>query len=179
MSGRGRQPITPLAAAVAGLLAGLAGTVCLDAIGYLKHRRSGGEKSPLEWEFGPIDSWENAPDPGKVAKREIEGFTQRELPDRWAWPVSTAMHWGYGSWSGAFYGILAGSLRNPSPLFGLPFGAGVWAVGYLVLPEAGIYKPIWEYDAKTLAEDLSGHLAYGLGTGSAFWLFAKLSRKGR
>ena len=37
-----------------------------------------------------------------------------------------------------------------------------------------IYKPIWEYDAKTLAKDLSAHLAYGAGTGSAFWLFAKL-----
>jgi hypothetical protein len=72
-----------------------------------------------------LPSWEKAPDPRKVAKRVIEGFTQRELPDRWAWPVSTAMHWGYGSSAAALYGILAGSLREPYPLYGLPFGAAV------------------------------------------------------
>jgi hypothetical protein len=170
----GKHTITPLAAVVGGLLAGVVGTLCLDTIGYLRHRRTGGQKRPLEWEFGPIGGWSDAPDPGKIAKREIEGFTQRELPDRWAWPISTAMHWGYGSSAAALYAILAGSMRKPSPLYGLPFGAAVWAIGYLVLPEAGIYKPIWEYDAKTLARDLSGHLAYGAGTGAAFWLFVKL-----
>jgi len=155
-------------------LSGVMGTVCLDTAGYLGYRGTGGKKSPLEWEFAPIDGWENASDPGKVAKREIEGFTQRELPDRWAWPISTAMHWGYGSSAAACYAILAGSLRKQSPLYGLPFGAVVWAMGYVILPQARIYKPIWEYDAKTLATDLSGHLAYGAGTGAAFWLFAKL-----
>jgi hypothetical protein len=33
---------------------------------------------------------ETAPDPGQVAKRVIEGFTQRKLPDRWAWLINTA-----------------------------------------------------------------------------------------
>jgi hypothetical protein len=170
----GKHPITPLAAVVGGLLAGVAGTVCLDTVGYLRHRRAGGKESPLEWEFAPIDSWEDASDPGKVAKRVIEGFTQRDIPDRWAWRISTAMHWGYGSSAAALYGILAGSLREPSPLYGLPFGAAVWSTGYVVLPEGGIYKQLWQYDAKTLAKDLSGHLAYGAGTGAAFWLFVKL-----
>ena len=71
------------------------------------------------------------------------------------------------------YGILAGSLRRPHAAYGLPFGASVWAVGYVILPEGGLYKPISEYDAKTLAWDLTGHLAYGAGTGVTFWLFAK------
>ena len=171
----GKSPITPLAAVLGGLLAGVVGTVCLDTVGYLRHRSDGGKKSPLEWEFGPIELWKNAPDPGKVAKREIEGFTQHELADQWAWPVSTAVHWGYGSSAAVMYGIVAGSLREPSPLYGLPFGAAIWAAGYLVLPAAGIYKPIWEYDAKTLAKDLAGHLAFGAGTGAAFWLFVKLT----
>jgi hypothetical protein len=30
--------------------------------------------------------------------------------------------------------------------------------GYVILPLAGLYKPIWEYDARTLADDLSAHL---------------------
>jgi len=35
---------------------------------------------------------------------------------------------------------------------------------------------IWEYDAKTLANDLSAHLAYGAGTGTTFWLITKIWR---
>lgn len=166
--------LTPLAAVAAGLLAGAVGTVCLDTVQYLKYRRKGGQDSPLRWEFAAVDSWEEAPDPGQVAKRVIEGFTQRKLPDRWAFPISTGMHWAYGSSAAAAYGILAGSLRRPHAAYGLPFGAAVWASGYVILPEGGLYKPIWQYDAKTLASDLSAHLAYGAGTGAAFLLLAKV-----
>jgi hypothetical protein len=146
----------------------------MDTVRYVKYRRGGGQDSPLAWEFGPVDSWEQAPDPGQVTKRLIEGFTQREIPDRWAWLTSTLTHWAYGSAAGALYGVLAGSMRRPHALYGLPFGATVWVSGYVVLPEAGLYKPIWDYDAKTLASDLSAHLAYGAGTGAAFWLFTRV-----
>jgi hypothetical protein len=38
----------------------------------------------------------------------------------------------------------------------------------MVLPKAGVYKPIWDYDPKTLWKDLSAHLAYGTGTATTF-----------
>ncbi|HXW43814.1 MAG TPA: hypothetical protein VEL03_03445 [Streptosporangiaceae bacterium] len=173
MPGR-KDPITPLGAVVGGIAAGAAGIVSMDAVRYLRQRREGTEQSPLSWEFAPVRSWEDAPDPGKVAKRVLEGFLQREIPDRWAWLISTVMHWGYGSAWGSAYGVLVGSLRKAGPLYGLPFGALVWISGYLVLPEAGLYKPIAEYDAKTLGRDLSAHLAFGAGTGAAFWLLTEL-----
>jgi hypothetical protein len=44
----------------------------------------------------------------------------------------------------------------------------VFLSGYVVLPLAKLYKPIWEYDAQTLAKDLSAHLAYGMVTAEAF-----------
>jgi hypothetical protein len=81
---------------------------------------------------------------------------------------------GYGSSAAAGYGILVGSLRKRSPLYGLPFGAAVWLSSYLILPEGGLYKPIWEYDLKTLGGDLSAHLCYGAGTGVAFWLLTSV-----
>jgi len=168
----GRRTITPLGAVVGGLLAGAVGTACMDTVRYLRYRRAGGTDSPMAWEFPPVETWDKAPDPGQVAKRVIEGFTQREVPDRWAFLISTVMHWGYGSSAAAGYGILVGSLRKRSALYGLPFGAAVWLSGYLILPEGGLYKPIWKYDVKTLADDLSAHLAYGAGTGAAFWLLA-------
>jgi hypothetical protein len=169
-----KQPMTPLAAVVGGLAAGAVGTVCMDAVRYLRYRRAGGEQRPLAWEFPPIATWEQADDPGQVVKRLIEGFTQRELPDRWAWLTSTVAHWAYGSSAAAGYGVVVGSLRRPRAFYGVPFGAAVWASGYIVLPEAGIYKPIWEYDAKTLADDLTAHLAYGAGTGISFWMLSKI-----
>jgi hypothetical protein len=170
---RGNE-ITPLAAVVAGLLAGVAGTITMDTVRYFRYRRAGGKETALQWEFAPVETWDKAPDPGQVAKRVIEGFTQRELPDRWAWLASTAAHWGTGSAWAAVYGILAGSLRRPNPLYGVPFGATVWISGYVLLPAAGLYKPIWKYDAKTLTEDLTAHLAYGAGTGAAFWLLTEM-----
>jgi len=166
--------MTPLAAVVSGAVAGAVGTAAMDTVRYLRYRRGGGTDSLPEWEFPAIGSWEQAPDPGLVTKRLFEGFTQREIGDRWAWLISTLAHWGYGSAWGAVYGIMAGSLRRPRAWHGLPFSAVVWASGYVVLPEAGLYKPIWEYDSATLARDLTAHLAYGASIGVAFWLLASM-----
>jgi hypothetical protein len=170
-----KQPLTPLAAIAAGLAAGAVGTICMDTLRYVRYRRADGKDSPLGWEFAPVDSWDKAPDPGQVGKRLIEGFTQRQLSDRWAFPVSTVMHWGYGSGAGMVYGVLAGSLRKPHAVYGVPYGATVFASDYVTLPIAGLYQPIWKYDAKVLWEDLSAHLAYGAGTGVTFWLISKIS----
>ena len=132
-----KHPMTPLAAVAGGLLAGAVGTVCLDTVQYVKYRRAGGTKSPLAWEFAPVETWETAPDPGQVAKRVIEGFTQRKLPDRWAWLTSTVAHWAYGSSAAAGYGILAGSLRRPHALYGLPFGAASGSRATSFSPQPG------------------------------------------
>ena len=86
----GTHCLTPLAAIAGGLLAGAVGTVGLKAVHCATYRRAGGTQSALAWEFAPVDNWDQAPDPGQVARRVIEGFTQRKLPDRWTWPVSTA-----------------------------------------------------------------------------------------
>ncbi|MEY9933793.1 hypothetical protein ABH926_008455 [Catenulispora sp. GP43] len=165
---RTKTAMTPLAAVLSGLLAGAVGTVCLDAVQYLKYRRAGGRDAPRAWEFAPVENWEQAPDPGQVAKRVIEGFTQRDLPDRAAWPLSTLAHWGYGTAAGAVYGLLAGSAAVPKARYGVPFGVGLFANDYVALPIAGLYKPIWQYSAKVLGWDLGAHIAYGAGVGVAF-----------
>jgi ABC-type nitrate/sulfonate/bicarbonate transport system permease component len=146
----------------------------MDTVRYLMYRRAGGTDGLLSWEFAPVESWNQAPEPGQVAKRLVEGLTQRPIGDRWAWLTSTLAHWCYGSAWGIGYGILAGSLRQSRAWYGLPFGATVWASGYAVLPEAGLYKPIWEYDRATLARDLTSHLAYGASTGAAFCAVARI-----
>jgi uncharacterized membrane protein YagU involved in acid resistance len=81
--------------------------------------------------------------------------------------LNNLTHWGFGLATGAGYGLLIGS-RPSRVWYGLPFGAAVWASGYVVLPVLGVYKPIWKYDLKTLAKDLSAHLVYGTATAAAF-----------
>ena len=44
----------------------------------------------------------------------------------------------------------------------------VWAGGYVVLPQLGVYKQIWKYDLETLEKDLSAHLVFGTATAAAF-----------
>ena len=62
-------------------------------------------------------------------------------------------------------------------MYGVPFGAAVFAGDYIALPIAGLYKPIWQYDATTLAWDLGAHVAYGTGTAIAFWLLSRLGTR--
>lgn len=160
--------MTPVAAVVRGVLAGAAGTVAMDLVWYARYRRGGGTDGPLQWEFGGAEDWNKVSAPGQVGKRLVEGFTQRELSPHWAPLTQNVVHWAYGLFWGSLYGIIAGSLRSPRIAYGLPFGAAVWLSDYVVLPLARLYKPLWAYDAKTLAKDLSAHFAFGAGTAGTF-----------
>ncbi|MFZ2012643.1 MAG: hypothetical protein WAV00_02375, partial [Nocardioides sp.] len=162
---------TPLASIARGLAAGTVGTLAMDLTLYARYRRSGGTSRFRQWEFSAeLDSWEQAPAPAQFGKRLFEGIFRRELPVERAVLVNNLTHWGYGILNGAPYGVLAGSARHSLIRYGIPFGAGVWATSYVVLPAAKLYRPIWEYDVSTLAKDLGTHLVYGLSTAAAFKL---------
>ena len=165
---------TPLGAIIRGLAAGAIGTATMDAFLFARYRLKGGESSAADWESSAgVTDWEKAPAPAHVGKRLVEGLFQTELPPSRARLVNNAMHWAYGIFNGAQYGIVAGSLQRPRVGYGLAFGASVWAGDYVILPAAKLYEPIWEYDRKTLADDLSAHLVYGLATATALRLLSK------
>jgi hypothetical protein len=145
----------------------------MDTAQYVQYRLGGGTQPFAAWETSEgLHDWESAPAPAKVAKRLIEGLTQRELKADDARLANNATHWATGIGWGAAYGVLAGSLPARKVRYGLLWGTVVWASSYVVLPALGLYKPIWEYDATTLAKDLSIHLAYGVTTAAAFRLLA-------
>ena len=165
--------LTPVGAVVRGVLSGAVGTAVMDRFLYARYRRGGGKSTPEEWEFSKdVSSWQNAPAPAQVGKRLVEGLFKVELPPTRARLVNNVMHWAYGTLWGALYGIVAGSQPKQQVGEGLPFGAAVWASDYVILPAAKLYKPIWKYDAKSLAKDLSGHLIYGLATATAMRLLS-------
>jgi hypothetical protein len=171
-----RQGPTPLGAVLRGLVAGAVGTAAMDLVWYARYRRGGGRASPLAWEFAAPENWETAPAPAKVGRRLVEALMQSELPAERAALTNNIVHWSYGLLWGSLYGIVAGSVRSPRLLYGLPFGTAVWLAGYAMLPLAKLYKPPWEYDAATLARDLSAHLAYGSAAAGAFRLLTDAGR---
>lgn len=169
---------SPLGTVLRGVAAGAVGTLAMDLVWYARYRRGGGEDSFVDWEFSAsTKSWEDAGAPAQVGKRVMEGLLQRELPDEAAAMTNNAAHWATGLGWGALYGLVAGSaVRAPSPAAGAALGAAAFATSYAVLPAAKLYRPIWEYDVKTLAKDLTGHLVFGLGTAALFRSLAHANR---
>ncbi|MDR6971622.1 hypothetical protein [Leifsonia shinshuensis] len=173
-----RRQLTPLGAVFRGAAAGVIGTLAMDLVMYRRYRRDQGTEAFGEWEFSAdVRGWDNAPAPAQVGRRVVDGLFERELPDSAARQTNNIMHWGYSVSAAVGYGLLAASLRRPCVGYGLLFGAGMWAFSYVILPPMHLYKPITEYDAKTLGKDLTAHLAYGLGTAAALW--ALLPHRGR
>jgi hypothetical protein len=160
--------MTPLGATARGALAGVIGTAVFDAFLFARYRRDGGEDRFRDWESSAgVTDWDHAPAPAQVGRRLFEGLFQTHLPESRARLVNNVMHWGYGVFGGLQYGIVAESLREPKIRYGVPFGATFWGSGYVVLPAAKLYEPIWKYDRATLAKDLGAHLVYGLATATA------------
>jgi hypothetical protein len=165
--------MSALASTIRGAAASAPGTLAMDASLYRRYRHDGGNVAFPAWESSEgLATWENAPAPALVAKRLLEAVLKHDLAPRYARLLNNATHWGFGLAAGAGYGLLLGSRRDPSVWYGLPFGAAVWASGYVVLPVLGVYKPIWKYDLETLGKDLSAHLVFGTATAAAFRLLA-------
>src|SRR6187455_2757326 len=88
-----------------------------------------------------------------VGTAAMDTLLYLELPPRRARLVNNVTHWAFGIFNGAAYGIVAGSLPISRVSYGLLFRAVVWANGYVVLPVAKLYEPIWKYDLETLGDD--------------------------
>ncbi len=161
--------LTPLGAILRGAAAGAVGTVAMDLLWYVRYRRGGGKDKFREWELSSTTlTWEEAAAPAQVGRRVLEGFLQRELPESWARPTNNAVHWGYGLIWGSLYGVVAGSTDNPRTIYGPVLGFTAWISGYVFLPLAKLYKPIWDYDPVTLTKDLTAHLVFGTTTAAVF-----------
>jgi Protein of unknown function (DUF1440) len=173
-------PLTPIGAVARGLVAGAIGTAAMDTLLFFRYRQGGGASGAADWEFSKgLSSWDDAPAPAQVGRRLVDGLFDTEIPASRARLVNNVTHWAFGMFSALPYAIVAGSLPRQQVRYGLPFGAAVWAGGYVVLPAAKLYKPIWDYDGKTLAKDLSAHLVYGVATATTLRLLSGRKRRQR
>ena len=158
---------------VAGAVAGAVGTLAMDLELYRRYRADGGEDSFARWEFAEgVTSWDQASAPGQVGRKALRLVTGDDPSDALARPATNVMHWATGVGWGVQFGLLASrSTRHPW-LRGLALGPTAWSTSYVVLPLAKVYEPIWRYDARTLAKDLSAHLVYGSAASAAFAVLA-------
>ena len=156
-----------------GVAASAVGTLAMDAWLYRGYRHDGGDAAFGAWESSSgTSSWEDAPAPARAAKRVLEAVLKRDVPPRYARALNNAAHWALGLGAAAGYGLAMSSGRDSKIAYGVPFGAAVWANGYVVLPLLGVYEPIWKYDLETLRKDLGAHLVFGTATATAFALIA-------
>ncbi|WP_294566167.1 hypothetical protein [uncultured Arthrobacter sp.] len=163
--------------AAVGLLAGTLGTAAMDLVLYDRYRRSGGKSGIWRWEFASdVSSWENASAPGQLGRKALKVATGHEPPPGWARATTNIMHWATGVGWGGQYGAVASVASIHPWVRAVGYGPVVWLLGYVVLPLAKVYKPIWAYDARTLRDDLSAHLVYGTVVGAVFAVLTKEER---
>ena len=134
------------------------------------HGDRAGGKDPLpRWELAAgVTTWEEASAPGKVGQKLGRLVTRQPPPDSWARTTTNLVHWATGIGWGIQYGLVASRAARHPVVRAAALGPVVWLTGYALLPLAGVYKPIWEYDAQTLGEDLSAHLVFGGVTAAVF-----------
>jgi hypothetical protein len=154
---------------VRGALAGIVGTAAMDTLLYSRYRRGDGKDSLIEWEFATgVMSWDQASAPGQLGQKLERIVIRRPPPDRWARTTTNVMHWATGIGWGLQYGVLASRTTRHNLTRAVALGPAAWLAGYAILPLARVYKPIWKYDTRTLADDLSAHLVFGTATSVAF-----------
>jgi hypothetical protein len=149
-----------------GFAAGVAGCVAMDAVLYARYRADDGGSSFVVWEFRSVPAgFDDAPAPAQVGRLLAER-AHVHVADRFAGATNNVVHWA----TGITWGLFASGLRllpRIGPMKGgLLAGVSAWATSYIVLSKLKIYKPITEYDAKTLWRDLSAHLVFGSVAGA-------------
>ena len=161
-------------AVVRGIKAGAVGGLAMDLLLYARYRRGGGDESFRDWELSAgTANFEEAGAPAQIGRLLAKRLLGVELPDEAAGTTNNVVHWATALQWGALYGLATRSA--PSTLRrGAVLGTVAWSSSYVLLPLAKLYKPIWEYDAKTLARDYSAHLVFGTVTAAAFRALARI-----
>lgn len=93
------------------------------------------------------------------------GVFDHELTESEKESAGTAVHYAFGTGTGAFYGTVAELLPEASAGLGVPFGAAVWlAADEGMVPLLGLSKSPTEYPLTTHLYSLASHFVYGLTT---------------
>lgn len=98
----------------------------------------------------------------KIVSRDVLGHELQESEKK---PAGAAVHYAFGTASGALYGALAEVSPQLTTAAGIPFGAAFWLIAdEVTVPLLGLSKGPTEYPASTHAYALASHIVYGVTT---------------
>ena len=139
---------------LAGAAAGAAATIPMTIFWEAMHPRLQGEPP-------------RALPPREVAEAAaVKAGVSRTLSEEQLQDLSLALHVGYGTFTGAIFGLVAPTRPAPAVAAGVLFGCGVWTVSYLGwLPAFGVrHSPRWDPPARTKLI-IASHLVWGATAG--------------
>ncbi|MCO5171817.1 MAG: DUF1440 domain-containing protein [Planctomycetes bacterium] len=155
--------VTPLGAALRGLVSGLAGSAAQDAFFALTRPITPGQP---EGAFEPPEAQQTEEQATEtVARRVVEGLAARgPLPPDAKRVGGRIVHYAFGGGWGVVYGLTRESARGlDRPTGAAAFGAGVWAVSDNgLLPLFNLAGGPRRYPLRNHAYAVAAHLVYGL-----------------
>lgn len=186
-------PDSPLAVATKGALAGFAGTLVLSVVvkgaQWLQGLGGGDSEQGSEEQagIGAGQALAGGQVQAPFLDQSTEIFVQKVATGLFGASLSggarrtagMAMHFLYGSFWGAVYGLIQSSLRLPPARHGLLYGLVVWLIGPATLvPAMHIMPPPQQQGVRKALMVVAFHVAYGLGLGLTFDAFTQERRQG-
>jgi putative membrane protein len=96
----------------------------------------------------------------KVISEKVFGHELQESEKK---PAGAAVHYAFGTATGALYGVLAEFSPQVTTAAGLPFGAAFWLIAdETAVPLLGLSKGPTEYPLSTHIYAFASHLVYGV-----------------
>ena len=154
-----------LKGAIAGMIAGLAGSWMMNEF------QSGVSKVGEAWK----KSAHRPPEPHRqssdeaatalLARRLSRTILGRDLTDDEMRIAEPLVHYGFGTFSGGIYGLVAELIPKSRKGSGTLFGTALWLIAdEVAVPKLQLSKPATAYGPKVHAEALASHLVYGFTT---------------
>jgi putative membrane protein len=143
----------------AGLIGGLAATYVMTRFQELSGKL---EKKLDKKEQGQGEGkGENAT--VKAAAKISRGLFDHQLTPGEKKTAGPAVHYGFGTLTGALYGVLAELAPALTRGAGAPFGTALWlGADEVAVPAFGLSGPPWESPPSVHAQGLAAHLVYGV-----------------
>jgi hypothetical protein len=99
----------------------------------------------------------------KAAAKISRGVFHHPMTQAEKKTAGPAVHYGFGTLTGAAYGVLAELVPGVTLGAGAPFGTAVWlGADEIAVPAFGLSGPPWESPPSVHVKALAAHLVYGV-----------------
>ena len=134
-----------------GLAAGILGGLAATAV------------KTLWEEFAPVREPQEATPPAQLADQANMELRGEHLDEQDTAIAEQAIHWTFGTTTGAVYGLAAEATDAVTTGYGIPFGMLLWAGTHAsTVPALGLEDNPLEKDPKYAVNEFAGHLLYGI-----------------